>query len=90
MDLSIVVPVYNEEENLPYLYQAIMKAMENVKGRWEVILVDDGSRDGSLGVLENSLLMIRNMSVWSVCDATLGKRQRSPLELIIHPARSLF
>lgn len=52
MDLSIVVPVYNEEENLPYLYQAIIKAMESVRGQWEVILVDDGSRDGSLGVLE--------------------------------------
>lgn len=52
MDLSIVVPVYNEEENLPLLYQAIVKAVKPVGGDWEIILVDDGSRDGSYGVLE--------------------------------------
>lgn len=52
MDLSIVVPVYNEEENLPLLYQAIVKAVGSVRGDWEIVLVDDGSRDGSYGVLE--------------------------------------
>ncbi|NPV75021.1 MAG: glycosyltransferase family 2 protein [Anaerolineae bacterium] len=52
MNLSIVVPVYNEEDNLPLLYQAIKNAMSGVENTWEVVLVDDGSRDNSLAVLE--------------------------------------
>jgi len=53
MNLSIVVPVYNEEENLPLLYQAVTAALEPLGRSWELILVDDGSRDGSVSVLEN-------------------------------------
>ncbi len=52
MNLSIVIPVYNEEETLPSLYQAILEAMKEVKREWEVVLVDDGSRDGSWAVLQ--------------------------------------
>src|SRR5512132_1000455 len=53
LPLSLVVPVYNEEENLPLLMDAICNAIEPLKKDWEVIFVDDGSRDGSLQVLEN-------------------------------------
>lgn len=53
MDLSIVVPVYNEEENIPLLHQAITTAVAPLGLTWEVILVDDGSKDGSLKVLES-------------------------------------
>ncbi len=52
MNLSIVIPVFNEEETLPFLYEAIWKAMGNYPKSWELILVDDGSRDGSFKVLE--------------------------------------
>src|SRR5512146_1149021 len=52
MDLSIVIPVYNEEENIPLLYQALQDAMRPVPCCWEVVLVDDGSKDGSLAALE--------------------------------------
>ncbi|HMN60725.1 MAG TPA: glycosyltransferase family 2 protein [Anaerolinea sp.] len=51
MDLSIVVPVYNEEENVPLLHQAITRAVAPLGLAWEVILVDDGSQDGSLEAL---------------------------------------
>src|SRR6185295_15382098 len=51
MDLSLLIPVYNEQENLPLLFDAIQKAMLPLKLTWEVILVDDGSRDGTLPVL---------------------------------------
>lgn len=53
MDLSLVVPVYNEKENLPLLMDAINAALNPLKKTWEVILVDDGSKDGSLEVLES-------------------------------------
>ena len=46
--LSIVVPIYNEVDSLPLLDQALHTAMQDVKCTWEVIYVDDGSRDGSV------------------------------------------
>lgn len=52
MDLSIIVPVYNERENLRPLYQGICEAVSPLSLDWELILVDDGSQDGSLAVLE--------------------------------------
>lgn len=52
MDLSLVIPVYNEEQNIPLLFEAIHKALENLEHSWEVIFVDDGSQDGSLPALE--------------------------------------
>jgi glycosyltransferase involved in cell wall biosynthesis len=52
MDLSIVIPVYNEEDSLPVLHEAIHAALEGMARTWEVIYVDDGSKDGSIAVLE--------------------------------------
>ena len=48
MKLSIIVPVYNEVESLKLLYGAIEKSVSGLDADWELILVDDGSRDGSL------------------------------------------
>ena len=53
MNLSLIIPVYNEEENLPLLYDSIDKAMVPLKDTWEVIFIDDGSRDNSFGVLKS-------------------------------------
>lgn len=52
MDLSLIVPVYNEEENIPLLYPAILAAVQPLNLQWEVVLVDDGSRDQSVAELE--------------------------------------
>jgi glycosyltransferase involved in cell wall biosynthesis len=48
MKLSIIVPVYNEAESLELLYGAIEKSVSGLDADWELILVDDGSNDGSL------------------------------------------
>ena len=53
MNLSLIIPVYNEEENLPLLYDSIDKALNSIKSTWEVIFVDDGSRDNSFDVLKS-------------------------------------
>lgn len=44
---SIVAPIYNEIENLPELYRRVREVMDSSGQPWELILVDDGSTDGS-------------------------------------------
>jgi dolichol-phosphate mannosyltransferase len=47
VDLSVVIPVYNEEENLPELWAELRSVLEPLGLAFEVVLVDDGSRDRS-------------------------------------------
>jgi len=51
IDYSIVVPLYNEEENVRPLYSRIVRAMEEVSGAYQIIFVDDGSRDNTFRIL---------------------------------------
>lgn len=46
-ELSLVVPVYNEREVLPMLYTRLRKVLDVLHIKYEIVLVDDGSRDGS-------------------------------------------
>lgn len=50
--ISVVVPLYNEEESLPELYEKIEESIRPMGKPFEVIFVDDGSTDGSFGVLQ--------------------------------------
>jgi len=50
-DVSIVIPVYNEEANLEPLYERLKRVLEDLGRPYEVVFVDDGSRDGSLEIL---------------------------------------
>jgi len=50
--LSLVIPVYNEAESLPLLMDAICNALQPLEMEWEVVFVDDGSRDRSVDVLK--------------------------------------
>ncbi len=52
MELSVVVPVYNEEENIRALHESITSALSGNVPDFEMILVDDGSSDGSFSQLE--------------------------------------
>ncbi len=47
IDYSIVAPIYNELENIPELYRRVKEVMSAAGGTWELLLVDDGSTDGS-------------------------------------------
>lgn len=49
---SVVAPVYNEEEILPQFYERVRAVLEGTGEPWEVIMVNDGSRDGSLAIME--------------------------------------
>lgn len=52
MDISIVIPLYNEEESLPELQAWIERVMNENKFTYEIIFVNDGSTDGSWNVIE--------------------------------------
>ena len=52
MDISIVVPLYNEAESLPHLAEWIDRVMKEQGFSYEVVMVDDGSKDGSWNVIE--------------------------------------
>ena len=53
MQLAVVIPVYNEEENLPALMQRLMPVMQGLGKSYEIIFIDDGSRDNSLEILKS-------------------------------------
>ena len=49
--LSCIVPAYNEAKNLPLLLTALVPALQALTPRWEIIVVDDGSRDNTAAAL---------------------------------------
>ncbi|ABX09574.1 glycosyltransferase [Prochlorococcus marinus] len=51
IDISIVIPIYNEEDSLPQLVNEILDAMRNSYDKFEIVLVNDGSTDKSVDVL---------------------------------------
>src|SRR5438270_1827720 len=48
---SVVVPIYNEEENISAFHAAVSAVMESIQEDWEIVFVNDGSRDSSLSLL---------------------------------------
>ena len=51
--VSIIIPVFNEEENLNLLHEKITDAMSKMSHKYEIIYIDDGSSDGSFEVLKS-------------------------------------
>lgn len=49
---SIVAPVFNEEETVPHFYQRVVAVMEQLEETFELVLVNDGSRDGSYAAMQ--------------------------------------
>ena len=45
MDISVIIPVYNEEENVSILHGKLVEVLSNLNKRYEIIFVDDGSKD---------------------------------------------
>lgn len=52
MDISVVIPLFNEEESLPELHDWIVKVMTENKFSYEILFIDDGSKDASWKVIE--------------------------------------
>jgi glycosyltransferase involved in cell wall biosynthesis len=52
MDISLVIPIYNEAEGLPDLNRAVSETLDRLPQSTEIVFVDDGSKDGSASVLD--------------------------------------
>jgi len=61
MDISIIVPLYNEEESLPKLFEWIERVMTDHNYTFEVIFVNDGSTDKSWNVIESLQQQSKNV-----------------------------
>ena len=63
LELSVVVPIYNEEENIPHLHERITQALTDSGLAYELILVDDGSSDNSYKLLQGLASQDRRVKV---------------------------
>ncbi len=63
MDLSIVVPIYSEEENIKPLYEALTKVLQQTGLNFEILCIDDGSIDNSFTLLKEISLVDRRLRV---------------------------
>jgi dolichol-phosphate mannosyltransferase len=50
--ISVVIPIYNEEKNIPLLFERLKNALENTAQSFELIYVNDGSKDKSIAVIK--------------------------------------
>lgn len=78
--ISVIIPIYNEEENLPILYQKLDEVAVQFAYDFEFIFIDDGSSDGSLRIIRElsmkdnrikALSLSRNFGSHSACLAGL-------------------
>lgn len=64
MDISVIIPLYNEDESLPELTSWIERVMEANHFTYEIIMIDDGSNDNSWQIIEN--LSQKNPSIHAI------------------------
>jgi glycosyltransferase involved in cell wall biosynthesis len=61
--ISVVIPVFNERDNLPILCQRITAVMESCEPNYEIVFVNDGSRDGSVEFLQSMKILERKITI---------------------------
>ena len=52
LKLSVVIPIYNEEENLPILYEKLKENLDKITDKYEILLINDGSTDKSWSIIK--------------------------------------
>ena len=72
MKLSLIVPCYNEQEALPIFYKEVTAVMAQMDCAYELLLIDDGSRDGTLPLMK-SLAREDEHVVWLSFSRNFGK-----------------
>lgn len=64
MDISVIIPLYNEEDSLSELHDWIVRVMQSGKFSYEILFIDDGSRDKSWSIVQN--LSTKNSNVHGI------------------------
>jgi len=65
MNVSIVIPLFNEEESLNELYDEVVTVLKNENLSYEILFIDDGSKDNSLKVLKDLHSKDKNIKIYS-------------------------
>lgn len=52
MEVSIIVPCYNEQDSLPIFYGEVIKVLDSISSEYEILFVDDGSKDDTLNIIK--------------------------------------
>ena len=60
MDLSIVIPLYNEDESIDELHSKIVSSLSNSSLNYEIIFIDDGSSDNSWNIIKDVTKRVHN------------------------------
>ncbi len=63
MDLSVVIPFYNEAQNIPIFFDELCRALEGTGLTWEILAVDDGSTDATFSLLKGEALQRNRVKV---------------------------
>jgi glycosyltransferase involved in cell wall biosynthesis len=63
IDISIVIPFYNEEENIPLMLQKVVAALENIEASYEILAIDDGSTDETFAMLKKEKLQTHALRI---------------------------
>ncbi|QTL41677.1 undecaprenyl-phosphate 4-deoxy-4-formamido-L-arabinose transferase [Xenorhabdus budapestensis] len=71
--VSVVIPVYNEEESLPQLLERTISACQQLEQKYELILVDDGSRDSSADILTKAAEDLKNHVIAILLNRNYGQ-----------------
>ncbi|AOM40327.1 undecaprenyl-phosphate 4-deoxy-4-formamido-L-arabinose transferase [Xenorhabdus hominickii] len=71
--ISVVIPVYNEEESLPQLLERTIAACQKLEQKYELILVDDGSRDNSVNILTQAAEIPENHVIAILLNRNYGQ-----------------
>jgi glycosyltransferase involved in cell wall biosynthesis len=66
MTLSVVIPVYNEEESMRLLYEKLKAALDLLQKEYEILFIDDGSTDRTLSILEEIQEKDKHLTVLSL------------------------
>ena len=64
--ISIIIPVFNESESIGYLLDEVLNVMQSNKLDFEIVVVNDGSKDTTSQVLDELTIKIRELSVISL------------------------
>jgi dolichol-phosphate mannosyltransferase len=86
--VRIVLPAYNEAENLPALFRALRETMEDNHIAYEVIVVDDGSQDGTAAIVEAAAAELPLVLVRHAENQGLGSTLRDGLQTALERAHA--